>query len=150
MSAASRKKAWETRRAKYGPRGNNGSYTRPATGPCSRCAALEALVIKLHVEGVCSEGQAARATGLHRIAVRELADEFEMRHTLVNAQQENLTEGDDRTSDRDRDRLIEDIASGLADVDASHEVFHQRPYMEWAARALEIVERRLSAQERTA
>ena len=45
----------------------------------------------------------------------------------------------------DRDRLIEDIAAGLADVDASHEVFHQRPYMEWARVALEIIERATKA-----
>src|SRR3546814_3317528 len=71
-----RRKAWETRRAKYGPRGNNGSYARPATGQCARCAAMEALIIRLHVEGALSEGQAAKATGLHRIRVRKLADEY--------------------------------------------------------------------------
>ena len=75
-----RRKAWETRRAKYGPRGNSGSYTRPATGPCARCAAMEALLIKLHVEAAASEGQVARATGLHRIEVRRLADEYMLTH----------------------------------------------------------------------
>lgn len=34
------------------------------------------LLIRLHEEGTLSEGQVARATGLHRITVRKLADKY--------------------------------------------------------------------------
>jgi hypothetical protein len=33
------------------------------------------LIIRLHVEGDLSEGQVARATGMHRIAIRKAADD---------------------------------------------------------------------------
>lgn len=65
-----RKRAWVTRRAKYGPRGHNGTYTR-----CRRCERILALLIRLHEEAVLSEGQVARATGYDRITIRRLADE---------------------------------------------------------------------------
>lgn len=68
-----RRKAWVTRRAKYGESGHAGSYARR----CSQCVGSKALLdlaIRLHVEGVLSEGQVARAAGLHRIDVRKLAD----------------------------------------------------------------------------
>src|SRR3546814_7989775 len=42
----------------------------------------------------------------------------------------------------ERERLIMDVAAALAEVDASHEVYHQRPYVEWAQAAVEVVERR--------
>lgn len=73
--SAVRAKAWKTRREKYGPRGHNGSYARPAR-PCADCDRMRVLIVRLHVEGVLSEGQAARATGLHRIDLRKLADEM--------------------------------------------------------------------------
>ena len=34
---------------------------------------------------------------------------------------------------------IEKVARALAEVDANHEVYHQRPYMEWARAALAAV-----------
>ena len=68
-----RKRAWETRRARYGNRGHSGAYL---TGrPCPRCASMEAMLIRLHAEGVLSEGQAVNATGLDRVEVRKLADQ---------------------------------------------------------------------------
>ncbi|WP_280938467.1 hypothetical protein [Sinorhizobium sp. A49] len=34
------------------------------------------MLIKMHVEGVLSEGPVAKATGFHRIAIRKMADEL--------------------------------------------------------------------------
>lgn len=69
-----RKRAWETRRKKYGPRGHSGNYSRMQDqGALKR---MTALIVRLHVEGILSEGQAASATGLHRIELRKRADEF--------------------------------------------------------------------------
>ena len=71
-----RKRAWETRREKYGQRGHRGSYSRPATGSCLSCERMTAMIVRLYAEGCASEGQAAKATGLHRIELRRRADEF--------------------------------------------------------------------------
>lgn len=70
-----RKRAWRTRREKYGPRGNNGSYTRGPSA-CQQCERMVALLVRLHHEGCASEGQVAKATGLHRIEIRRRADEW--------------------------------------------------------------------------
>ena len=68
-----RKRAWETRRARYGNRGHCGTYL---TGRrCPRCASMEAMLIRLHAEGVLSEGQTSKATGLDRVEIRKLADQ---------------------------------------------------------------------------
>ena len=72
---AARHRAWQTRRAKYGERGHAGSYSR-ASRSC-HCERMAALLIRLHREGVLSEGQVARATGLHRVEIRRRADELE-------------------------------------------------------------------------
>jgi hypothetical protein len=69
-----RKRAWETRRRKYGPKGHGSSYSR-TQGACASCQRMTDLIVRLHVEEVLSEGQAARATGLHRIDLRKLADD---------------------------------------------------------------------------
>jgi hypothetical protein len=37
---------------------------------------MRTLIIRLHAEGVLSEGQAAKATGLHRIGIRKIVDEM--------------------------------------------------------------------------
>ena len=65
-----RKRAWETRRKKYGPMGHRG-YRRQV----ANYDGMLSLIIRLHNEGTLSEGQVAKATGLHRIEVRRLADE---------------------------------------------------------------------------
>lgn len=65
--------AWKTRRERYGERGHSGSYRRVQVESEAGRGAL-ALVARLHVEGVLSEGQVASATGLSRIEVRKLAD----------------------------------------------------------------------------
>lgn len=72
-----RAKAWKTRRKLYGARGHNGSYARS----CPRCrrmitmlVPMITMLVRLHVDGVLSEGQVAKATGLHRIDVRKVAD----------------------------------------------------------------------------
>lgn len=70
-----RKRAWKTRREMYGHLGHNGSYSRNP-GPCAACDRMRALLVRLHVEGTLSEGQVAKATGMHRIDVRKAADEY--------------------------------------------------------------------------
>lgn len=72
-----RAKAWKTRRAKYGPRGHSGSYHCAPSAASTRL--MRRWLIRLHVEGVLSEGQAAKATGLDRVTVRRLADEHSAR-----------------------------------------------------------------------
>lgn len=68
-----RAKAWETRRAKYGSRGHSGSYHCAPSAASTRL--MRRWLIRLHVEGVLSEGQASKATGLDRVTVRQLADD---------------------------------------------------------------------------
>jgi hypothetical protein len=70
-----RKRAWKTRREKYGNVGHNGSYTR-SPGPCADCDRMRGWLVRLHAEGVLSEGQAAKATGMYRIDLREAADNY--------------------------------------------------------------------------
>lgn len=72
MLSEVRKRAWETRRAKYGQCGHTGAYRRP----CMTCDRMLALIIKLHSEAILSEGQVAAATGLHRIDIRRMVDEL--------------------------------------------------------------------------
>jgi hypothetical protein len=40
-----RRRAWQTRREKYGPRGNNGAYTRPCHCYCESMIALLILFV---------------------------------------------------------------------------------------------------------
>lgn len=68
-----RRAAWKTRRAKYGPTGHDGSYSRPVTR-CGACQSMMDLIIKLHADGTLSEGQAAKATGLDRVELRRRVD----------------------------------------------------------------------------
>lgn len=70
-----RRQAWATRRTKYGQHGHKGSYSR------CHCAAnerMQALLIRLLAEGALSEGQVAKATGLHRTEIRRLEDVFNL------------------------------------------------------------------------
>ncbi len=72
-----RKRAWITRRARYGPAGHRGvqtTYKRPRAADQVGRRALD-LVIKLHLEAVLSEGQCCKALGLDRVAFRKLVDE---------------------------------------------------------------------------
>jgi hypothetical protein len=69
-----RRRAWATRRQKYGEQGYAGSYHRTPC-VCPNCKGALDLIIRLHNEGVLSEGQVAKATGLYRIDIRILADE---------------------------------------------------------------------------
>lgn len=57
------------RRQKYGPSGHGGSYSRAAPD----CRRMVLLIVRLMREGVLSEGQAARATGLGRVQLRKIA-----------------------------------------------------------------------------
>ena len=72
--ATARAKAWETRRAKYGPRGHGGSYNTARPTPANDGALR--LVIELHRDAVLSEGQVAAATGLDRVEIRRMVDEL--------------------------------------------------------------------------
>lgn len=67
---AVRARAWKTRRAKYGKRGHKGTYNYRRC----RCNNMTALLVQLHNEGILSEGQVAKATGIDRLEVRKLAD----------------------------------------------------------------------------
>ena len=72
-SRESKLRAWQTRRAKYGPRWHSGSYQ--CCGYHANCKAMIVLIIKLHNAEILSEGQVAKATGLGRVEIRRLADE---------------------------------------------------------------------------
>lgn len=65
--------AWKTRRRKYGAKGHNSAYGR-GRGACQHCERMRAVLVRLHAEGVLSEGQAAKATGLDRIELRTRVD----------------------------------------------------------------------------
>ena len=67
-----RKQAWKTRREKYGERWHKGSYVRS----CSACHQMQRTIIKYHNEGILTEGQACKATGLDRVSLRRIADEL--------------------------------------------------------------------------
>ena len=75
-----RGRAWITRRKKYGARGHNGTYgaSRPIYTARwnERLRTMTGLLIKLYSEGVLSEGQVSKATGMDRVTCRELADQL--------------------------------------------------------------------------
>lgn len=79
-----REKAWRTRREKYGARGHNGAYLR-GQSPCADCERMRATLLRLHAEGVLSEGQVARATGMNRVQVREWIDNANGKKVHANA-----------------------------------------------------------------
>lgn len=64
--------AWDTRRAKYGEAGHAGYRRRRAL--LDRRAL--ALIVRMHVEQVLSEGQCCAALDLDRVEFRALCDEF--------------------------------------------------------------------------
>lgn len=74
MASDARARAWATRKAKYGPRGHSGSYTRrPPLGEGLVRRALQ-LIVRLHLHGVISEGQCCNALNVGRIEWRTLVD----------------------------------------------------------------------------
>jgi len=79
MGNNARRRAWETRRKKYGQQGHKGSYSRFQNCSCTEIAktATEAEVLKLLQDGVLSEGQAASILGIDRIELRIKADALE-------------------------------------------------------------------------
>jgi len=66
-----RRRSWATRRKKYGVKGHAGNYSRSV---CASCERMAALIIRLHKDGILSEGQAATAIGMGRLDVRRRAD----------------------------------------------------------------------------
>lgn len=74
-----RQKAWATRREKYGARGHRGAYYRGPSDTEAKLDHMRTAIVRLYVEGVLSEGQAARVTGLDRVAIRGRADAMKER-----------------------------------------------------------------------
>lgn len=72
MSNDARAKAWKTRREKYGERGHSGTYS--CGGGCEHCQRMARAIVRLHNEGVLTEGQAAKITGMDRVSLRRIAD----------------------------------------------------------------------------
>lgn len=71
-----RKRAWETRRRLYGPRGHRDAYACRGGAVDREIGTLALrLVVRLHREGTLSEGQCCRALRLHRVAFRQMCDE---------------------------------------------------------------------------
>ena len=72
-----RKRAWATRRAKYGDRGHSGGYCYDRKlGPCEHCRRMTDFIVRMLRDGCASEGQAARATGLLRTELRRRVDDL--------------------------------------------------------------------------
>ena len=72
QATAATRSGHRTRRKLYDERGHGGQYRQVAA--CALCSRMRDVMVRLHVEGVLSEGQAARATGLDRVSLRRLAD----------------------------------------------------------------------------
>jgi len=72
-----RKRAWVTRRERYGPRGNRGTYHRGTTNSDAvlQRRRLARLVAVVHAHDLLTEGQLARVLGVGRVEVRELEDD---------------------------------------------------------------------------
>lgn len=72
-----REKAWKTRRLRYGPRGNRGTYFRGVTSADAilQRRRLARLVAVVHAHDMLTEGQLARVIGVGRVEVRELEDD---------------------------------------------------------------------------
>jgi hypothetical protein len=72
-----RKRSWKTRRSKYGQRGHSGAYCSPrviyTASWSARLRSMTELLIKLYRQGVLSEGQVSKATGIDRVSCRDLA-----------------------------------------------------------------------------
>lgn len=72
-----RKRSWETRRKKYGQHGHGGAYSHPQVIYTARwnerLRTMQDALIRLYREGVLSEGQVSKATGLDRVSCRDLA-----------------------------------------------------------------------------
>ena len=71
-----RRKAWETRRAKYGAKGHNGYWKRNIQPWSGRIQRMEDALIRLYGEAILSEGQVSSITGLGRIECRRRAQEM--------------------------------------------------------------------------
>jgi len=72
-----RKRSWKTRREKYGERGHGGAYCHPKPIYTrrwnERLNSMQGCLIRLYRQGVLSEGQVSKATGLDRVSCRDLA-----------------------------------------------------------------------------
>jgi hypothetical protein len=86
-----RKRAWKTRRAKYGERGHSGAYCHPQVVYTARwnerLRTMTDALIRLWREGVLSEGQVSKATGIDRVSCRDLASQQAMADSSKEAPQ---------------------------------------------------------------
>lgn len=83
-----RKQAWKTRREKYGQRGHSGAYSHPRPVYTARwnerLNSMTDVLIRLYREGVLSEGQVSKDTGLDRVSCRNLAiRQAEAEHPII-------------------------------------------------------------------
>lgn len=72
-----RETAWKTRRLRYGPRGNRGTYFRGTTSANAvlQRRRLARLIAVVHAHEMLSEAQIARVLGVGIVEVRELEDD---------------------------------------------------------------------------
>jgi hypothetical protein len=93
-----RRRAWATRREKYGVKGHSGAYYRPTD---SSVEPMRRLIAKLTNEGIISEGQGSKVTGLYRIQYRDLCikvrDEEEQARSLKIAAAATTEEEEERS-----------------------------------------------------
>lgn len=72
-----RRRSWKTRRAKYGQHGHSGAYSNQqpiySARWNERLKSMTDTLIRLYREGVLSEGQVSKATGIDRVSCRDLA-----------------------------------------------------------------------------
>ena len=72
-----RKRAWKTRREKYGERGHSGpDGTKLIVYSArwnERLRSMQDMLIRLYRQGVLSEGQVSKACGIDRVSCRDLA-----------------------------------------------------------------------------
>lgn len=104
MSNASeiRKQSWETRRKKYGPSGHSGGCYITSHRSGASAKKMFDLIIRLHSEGILSEGQVVAATDVDRISVREARLRYEERIDTLNGPRELTREELDQLEDLDR------------------------------------------------
>lgn len=88
-----RKKAWVTRRQKYGSRGNRGSYLCCKSRHCDRCNGAMGLIVKMHNADLLSEGQICAALKMGRVDFRIIRDDITNKYEANLAASRQTEEG---------------------------------------------------------
>jgi len=73
MKTGDKQQTWRTRKLRYGPSGDSKPY-RPRAFVYFGNHVLNRLIAVVHSEGLLSEGQIARVTGLDIVSVRRATD----------------------------------------------------------------------------